>query len=311
VTVVGETLQQSVMSRQIAEWMGYGPGRVLDGFMLRNPSESRLGDVTDNVQYAGKEDCWQSSSALYEEAGHSAELREFLRRKGFLVELKGMPDGYPFRSNGEPSMPVSAKRFYCRCYPVASAMGTIYEHMARMHGFGDTEEQAVLLAAYQVLLCYRDHERKAEETLSVTTPAAAASPDCIPLDQCVARHVYRVKSRNLTLAVFDGKNGFIGIRVKFENAFLFREYHWDISPYATVRPIEDIGLLDALVFGGAFLRLTDSLPYTYCNWCGDILERPPLDDVTAWKHSQQTDCPQPTPSRRDNAALFAALKELD
>jgi hypothetical protein len=64
----------------------------------------------------------------------------------------------------------------------------------------------------------------------------------IPLDQCINGHLYRIHSRNLTLGVFDGKTGFIGIRVKFGFKYLFTEYHWDQRPpYGTVQPQEDLG----------------------------------------------------------------------
>ncbi|MEJ2245368.1 MAG: hypothetical protein P8Y80_04650 [Acidobacteriota bacterium] len=66
--------------------------------------------------------------------------------------------------------------------------------------------------------------------------------DYIPLDQCVEGHLYRIESRNLVLGVFDGKTGFIGIRVKFGCTHLFTEYHWDQGPpYGTVQPQKDLG----------------------------------------------------------------------
>ena len=64
----------------------------------------------------------------------------------------------------------------------------------------------------------------------------------IPLDKCIYRHLYRIHSRNLKVGVFDGKTGFIGIRLKFGFKYLFTEYHWDQGPpYGTVQPQEDLG----------------------------------------------------------------------
>lgn len=62
----------------------------------------------------------------------------------------------------------------------------------------------------------------------------------IALDDCVARGVYRLHSRNLTLGVFDStKGGFIGVREKFGDRYLFMEYHFDSGPpYGTARPLE-------------------------------------------------------------------------
>jgi hypothetical protein len=66
--------------------------------------------------------------------------------------------------------------------------------------------------------------------------------NCIPLDQCITGHLYRIHSRNLKLGIFDGKTGFIGIRLKFGFKYLFTEYHWDQGPpYGTVQPQEDLG----------------------------------------------------------------------
>lgn len=66
--------------------------------------------------------------------------------------------------------------------------------------------------------------------------------ETIPLSDCVVRTVYRLASRNLTCGVFDGQLGFIGIREKFGDKYLFKEYHWDGGPpYGTARPYEILG----------------------------------------------------------------------
>lgn len=67
----------------------------------------------------------------------------------------------------------------------------------------------------------------------------------IPLEECQHRHVYRLRSNNLTLGVFNlDAQGFIGIREKFRQRFLFTEYHWDTGePYGTANPYEDLAEL--------------------------------------------------------------------
>lgn len=68
----------------------------------------------------------------------------------------------------------------------------------------------------------------------------------IPMEQCVRGGVYRIRARNLSVGVYDGNQGFIGIRCKFDHLYLFTEYHWDQGPpYGTVHPIEKIGDLPA------------------------------------------------------------------
>ena len=66
--------------------------------------------------------------------------------------------------------------------------------------------------------------------------------DYIKMDNCVKGHLYRIDSRNLSLGVYDGKEGFIGIRTKFRDRYLFTEYHHDQgAPHGTVFPLEDLG----------------------------------------------------------------------
>ena len=68
----------------------------------------------------------------------------------------------------------------------------------------------------------------------------------IPLSECVKGFVYLINSRNLGLGVFDGKGGFIGVREKFGDRYLFTEYHWDTGvPYGTVHPLEKLCQLPA------------------------------------------------------------------
>lgn len=57
----------------------------------------------------------------------------------------------------------------------------------------------------------------------------------IPIPDCVKGRVYTIGCRNLRFGVFNGKDGFIGIRTKFRERFLFTEFHWDQGrPYGTV-----------------------------------------------------------------------------
>lgn len=65
----------------------------------------------------------------------------------------------------------------------------------------------------------------------------------IPADECVRGHLYRLRSRNLVLGVFDGREGFVGLRYKFDDEpFLFTEYHYDRgAPFGTARPEEALG----------------------------------------------------------------------
>lgn len=67
----------------------------------------------------------------------------------------------------------------------------------------------------------------------------------LPIDECEDRGIYRISSRNLSVGVFVKEtSGFIGIREKFGDLFLFSEYHNDTgAPFGTVFPKEKIGQL--------------------------------------------------------------------
>lgn len=83
--------------------------------------------------------------------------------------------------------------------------------------------------------------------------------ETIPLSECVIRNVYRLASRNLSCGVFDGHLGFIGIREKFGDKYLFREYHWDGGPpYGTARPYEILGTIPGDVVLSESLGTSDS-----------------------------------------------------
>ena len=63
------------------------------------------------------------------------------------------------------------------------------------------------------------------------------------MEECIERRLYKIKCRNLTHGVWNGKDGFIGIRTKFNQKYLFTELHWDTGePYGTVREAIDTGI---------------------------------------------------------------------
>ncbi len=63
------------------------------------------------------------------------------------------------------------------------------------------------------------------------------------MDECVKGRLYAIRCRNLGLGVYDGKQGFIGIREKFGDEYLFTEYHYDQGPpFGTVYGVVDLGI---------------------------------------------------------------------
>lgn len=64
-------------------------------------------------------------------------------------------------------------------------------------------------------------------------------PSLPPLIELKKGRIYKLNSRNLSYAVFDGNTGFIGIREKFGSRFLDMEHHWDIGAHGTVSGLAD------------------------------------------------------------------------
>jgi len=62
----------------------------------------------------------------------------------------------------------------------------------------------------------------------------------IPLTECIHGGFYKIHARNFNYGVFNkNKNGFVGVREKFGNEYLFVEFHYDTGPpYGTVKPHE-------------------------------------------------------------------------
>lgn len=64
----------------------------------------------------------------------------------------------------------------------------------------------------------------------------------IPMEECRKGYVYELYSRNLRWGIYDGEEGFIGVREKFGSRYLFTEYHWDQGPpHGTVKPLTEMG----------------------------------------------------------------------
>lgn len=125
----------------------------------------------------------------------------------------------------------------------------------------------------------------------------------IPKEATIPRGVYLLNSRNIFVGVYDGDGGFIGIRRKFHDEFLFAEYHWDNGPpYGTVKPYKFLMMLPEDI------EVRESSPRT-CNNCGALV------DWTAeggWYHTEPAeDCTELDPVGHIYKPLFDFLKPLD
>ena len=125
----------------------------------------------------------------------------------------------------------------------------------------------------------------------------------LPIDQCRDRKLYRVTSRNLTLAVFvaDTKH-FLGLREKFGYVFVDEEFHYELG--GTVRPTEE---LDATV--PDTIPLVAILKGVVCGTCKTEV----VFDAGAkmWVHGEGVVCDKARPFSQPNKKLDAWLKRQE
>lgn len=132
--------------------------------------------------------------------------------------------------------------------------------------------------------------------------------DYIKLDECVNGCLYRISSRNLTFGVYrsDAK-GFVGIREKFGDEYLFTEYHYDTgAPFGTVHPkefLESCPLADLRESIGAFDSVTNREV---------AFDKPIAAGGKGWYYLDTGEQSQDIRAvSRDNQKLFDWLKEKE
>jgi hypothetical protein len=130
----------------------------------------------------------------------------------------------------------------------------------------------------------------------------------IKVEDCVDRGLYRISSRNLVYGVYCAtSNGFIGIRMKFENQYLFTEFHWDAGePFGTVCPlkfIEMCPLTDIRESEDTFDEKTNRLV---------AFDKPIADGGKGWYYLDTGEVSQNIrPTSRTNQPLFDWLKKKE
>jgi len=143
----------------------------------------------------------------------------------------------------------------------------------------------------------------------------------IKLEQLQPGKVYRLQSRNLECGVWNGKDGFVGIRTKFGRRFLDMEIHWDLSEtFGTAQALEPLGAIPES------FSLDISLG-TECGNCHkpvNYVKRPAEQEGASgeWLHDDDgsPNCSVPvqgdktrkaSPVAIPNDALFAELRKYD
>lgn len=148
-------------------------------------------------------------------------------------------------------------------------------------------------------------------------------PTYIPVEQCIPRGIYEIRARNFSVGIFtsgkeEGRQGFIGIRQKFDNRYLFTEYHYDTGGgVGTAMPIRLLGMVE-----NPHIQLWERYPGTICGYCGESVEfreelkgafDPLSQDYTSWPwvHVTTAGCSaRPDPwGRSTYHPLFQLLEE--
>ncbi len=147
--------------------------------------------------------------------------------------------------------------------------------------------------------------------------------DYIKKPDCKDRVLYRIHSRNLTFGVYDQETGgFNGIREKFGQLYVFREYHYDNgAPFGTVLPLEE--LPEHLP---SEIENVERLSGSWCSSCHKPVEyvKEPrtvtypdgetLDFPGRWKHVDPADSVHGEEFHaftRENKRLFDWLKSME
>lgn len=89
----------------------------------------------------------------------------------------------------------------------------------------------------------QDPETKDVVAVKFRCSGDLARDPLIPIDMCVKGRAYHFAARNFTFGVFNGVDGFIGLRTKWAERYLFTEFHHDQgAPFGTVAYIKDAGI---------------------------------------------------------------------
>jgi hypothetical protein len=121
------------------------------------------------------------------------------------------------------------------------------------------------------------------------------------------RGIYRIRSRNLDFGVYDGNEGFIGIRQKFDSRYLFTEYlsrSWGGTkiPFDTVTALEQVGSVDESI---ALKEVLGSV----CESCGKRAWWTGPPGPAPW--ACENNCDDVRSYAKANRELFAVMDEAE
>lgn len=130
----------------------------------------------------------------------------------------------------------------------------------------------------------------------------------LPPEGLVHRRVYRLRSRNLVIGVWNEKSlGFIGIREKGDSLYLFTEYEYTLSN-GTAKAVRDMEVdVPSAIEMNTGLGTMCSLHLTSCHY-----QKNELGDKGKWFHQDGTLLePGASPMGVSNQELFDFLTKYD
>jgi len=147
------------------------------------------------------------------------------------------------------------------------------------------------------------------------------SQGMIKLEQLQRGTVYRLQSRNLECGVWNGEDGFIGIRTKFGLRFLDMEIHWGLSKtFGTAQALETMGTIPESIS----LNISLGTECGNCHKPVNYVKRPAEQKGASgeWLHDdddspncsvpfQNSKARKASPVVIPNDALFAELRKYD
>src|SRR4051812_37827600 len=138
----------------------------------------------------------------------------------------------------------------------------------------------------------------------------------IPMSECIKGRVYKINCRNLPYGVYDGSEGFIGIREKFGSFYLFTEYHYDHgAPFGTVSGHADLGIdIPVDIQIKEHLDTYDIITNRHVEYVNGISNPLGITNVPGWWVYVDTkeSCPKEVkPTAAENKALFDFLKQVE
>lgn len=139
------------------------------------------------------------------------------------------------------------------------------------------------------------------------TPGLYPNPqDSIPVENLINGNIYELRSRNLAVGVWvESQMGFIGIREKFNELYLFMEYEYTTGGrLGTAVPVKNLGI--SVPYN---IPLTEYLGTE----CGTHHVQMLFNkDLKKWVHVGETEpCETPKPFLLNNLELFDLLEVLD